>query len=76
MSYGIDLDGLLRRLHLPTVRRLYPELCTRAEAEQMSYRDFLAVLVAEEVAHRGQTRIARGVHADGCRGSSPCRPRT
>ena len=54
-----DLDGLLRRLHLPTVRRLYPELQERAEAEGMSYRDYLAVLIAEEVAHRAQTRIQR-----------------
>jgi DNA replication protein DnaC len=61
MSVAIDLDGLLRRLHLPTVRRLYPELCRRAETEEMSYRDFLATLVAEEVAHRGQTRIERAV---------------
>ena len=30
---AIDLDGLLRRLHLPTVRRLYPDLAQRAEAE-------------------------------------------
>ena len=61
MSVAIDLDGLLRRLHLPTVRRLYPELCRQAEEEEMSYRDFLATLVAEEVAHRGQTRIERAV---------------
>src|SRR5439155_794683 len=27
----LDLDGMLRRLHLPTVRRLYPELETRIE---------------------------------------------
>jgi DNA replication protein DnaC len=56
---SVDLDGLLRRLHLPTVRRLYPELQDRAEAEGMSYRDYLALLVAEEVAHRAQTRIRR-----------------
>jgi DNA replication protein DnaC len=57
----LDLDGMLRRLHLPTVRRLYPELESRAETEGLSYRDFLAVLMAEEVAHRAQTRIARSV---------------
>ena len=56
---SIDLDGLLRRLHLPTIRRLYGELQERAEAEGLSYRDYLATLVAEEVAHRAQTRIAR-----------------
>jgi DNA replication protein DnaC len=54
-----DLDALLKRLHLPTVRRLYAELETRAESEGMSYRDYLAALFAEEVAHRAQTRIVR-----------------
>ena len=58
---AIDLDAGLRRLHLPTVRRFYPELAQRAEAEGLSYRDFLALLMAEEVAHRAQTRIQRGV---------------
>ena len=61
----IDLDGLLRRLHLPTVRRTYPELATEAEERGMGYRDFLAVLIAEEVANRGQTRIRRTVHRAG-----------
>jgi DNA replication protein DnaC len=58
---AIDLDALLRRLHLPTVRRLYPDLATRAESDDMAYRDYLAVLMAEEVAHRAQTRIQRCV---------------
>ena len=61
MSTSIDLDRLLRRLHLPTVRRLYAELADRAEKEGMSYRDYLAVLIGEEVAHRAQTRIERSV---------------
>ena len=61
MTPAVDLDGLLRRLHLPTVRRLYPELCVQAESEEMSYRDVLASLIAEEVAHRAQTRIERSV---------------
>jgi DNA replication protein DnaC len=58
---ALDLDGMLRRLHLPTVRRLYPELETRTETEGLSHRDFLALLIAEEVAHRSQTRIERSV---------------
>ena len=58
---GIDLDALLRRLHLPTVRRLYPDLAQRAEQEGLAYREFLALLIAEEVAHRAQTRIQRCV---------------
>lgn len=56
---AIDLDGLLRRLHLPTIRRLYAEFQERAEVEEMSHRDYLAILVAEEVAHRAETRIQR-----------------
>lgn len=62
---SLDLDGLLRRLHLPTVRRLYPELQERAETEGLSYRDYLALLVAEEVAHRTQTRIQRATRKAG-----------
>jgi DNA replication protein DnaC len=55
----IDLDALLRRLHLPTIRRLYAEYATRAAAEGWSHRDFLALLIAEEVAHRNDTRIEK-----------------
>src|SRR5205809_3296778 len=58
---AIDVDALLRRLHLPTVRRLYPDLAQRAEQDGLGYRDFLALLMAEEVAHRTQTRIQRCV---------------
>jgi IstB-like ATP binding protein len=57
-----DLDGMLRRLHLPTVRRLYSDLATRAEAEGMSYHSYLETLIAEEIAHRGETRLTRAVH--------------
>ena len=59
---SLDLDALLRRLHLPTVRRLYPDLASRAEQDEISYRDFLTTLMAEEVAHRSQTRVQRSVH--------------
>ncbi|MGD9765964.1 MAG: IS21-like element helper ATPase IstB, partial [Candidatus Binatia bacterium] len=58
----VDLDALLKRLHLANARRLWRELCERAETEQWSCRDFLAVLVAEEIAHRQQTRLRRAVH--------------
>lgn len=56
-----DLDAMLHRLHLPTIRRLYPDLVIRAEDEGMSYRTFLELLCAEEIAHRAQTRITRYV---------------
>jgi hypothetical protein len=42
----LDLDALLKRLHLPTMRRLYAEYATRAAAEGWGHRDFLALLVA------------------------------
>ena len=56
-----DLDGMLRRLHLPTVRRLYGDLAHRAEEEDMSYRTYIEILMAEEIAHRAETRISRSV---------------
>ena len=54
-----NLDPLLRRLHLATIRRMHREVIARAEKEQWSYHDFLALLVAEEIAHRQQTRLQR-----------------
>jgi DNA replication protein DnaC len=56
---SIDLDALLRRLHMPTIRRLYADYATRAASEVWLHRDFLALLVAEEVAHRNDTRIQK-----------------
>ena len=55
----LDLDGLLKRLHLPTVRRLHATYAIRAAEEGWSHRDFLALLIAEEVAHRNDTRIEK-----------------
>lgn len=57
-----DVDAMLKRLHLPTIRRLYGDLAVRAEQEGMSYRTYLETLCAEEIAHRAQTRITRSVH--------------
>ncbi len=54
-----ELDAMLRRLHMPTVRRLWSELRVRAEQEGMGYADYLSTLMAEEIAHRGQTRVQR-----------------
>ena len=56
-----DLDGMLRRLHLPTVRRLYAELALRAESDGMSYHTYLETLIAEEIAHWAETRVTRAV---------------
>lgn len=57
----IDLFALLKRLHLPTVARVLPELEVRAAKDGMSHRDFVAILVAEEVAHRNDTRVQKSV---------------
>ena len=63
MSAAItDLDAMTRRLHMPTVRRLWSELQDRAEKEGMSYSDYLRTLLSEEIAHRGQTRVQRMTH--------------
>jgi hypothetical protein len=37
------LDALLKRLHLANTRRAWRELTQRAEQEEWSYRDFLAL---------------------------------
>jgi DNA replication protein DnaC len=55
----VPVEALLKRLHLANARRIYRDLIARAEQEQWSFLDFLGVLVAEEVAHRQQTRIQR-----------------
>src|SRR5215831_7735938 len=54
-----ELEVLMRRLNLAQMRRIYQEVADRAEKEEWSYRDFLAFLLAEEVAHRKQTRLQR-----------------
>jgi len=60
-----DLDPMLKKLHLANTRRTWKETVDRAEKEDWSYRDFLALLVMEEVAHREQTRIMRSVRKAG-----------
>ena len=54
-----QLESLFRRLNLAHTRRIYQDVADRAEKENWSYRDFLALLLAEEVAHRKQTRLQR-----------------
>src|ERR1700682_236514 len=54
-----QLELLFRRLNLAHTRRIYQDLADRAEKANWSYRDFLALLLAEEVAHRKQTRLQR-----------------
>ena len=54
-----QLEVHFRRLNLAHTRRIYKEVADRAEKERWSYRDFLALLLAEEVARRKQTRLQR-----------------
>jgi DNA replication protein DnaC len=55
----IPIGTLLKGLHLANARRVWRDLVERAEREQWSCRDFFAVLLAEEVAHRQQARLTR-----------------
>jgi len=41
------------------MRRIYKEVAALAEKESWTYRDILALLLAEEVARRKQTRLQR-----------------
>jgi DNA replication protein DnaC len=54
-----QLEPLFRRLNLAHTRRIYQAVADRAEKENWTYSDFLALLLAEEVAHRKQTRLQR-----------------
>lgn len=60
-AVDIDLPRLLKRLHLPTIARMLPEIETRAAAEGWGIRDALAILCAEEVANRNNTRIQKAI---------------
>jgi DNA replication protein DnaC len=62
LTENLDLDRLLKRLHLANARRIWRELIVRAETEQWSFQHFLDILVAEEVAQRSHTRLARLSH--------------
>jgi DNA replication protein DnaC len=62
MPIEVDLDGLFKRLHLANARRVWRDLIARAEQEQWTYHQLLSILVAEEIAHRQQTRLARLSH--------------
>lgn len=55
----IDLDLLLKRLHLANTRRVWRDLLVRAEHEEWTYEHFLTLLVTEEIAQRQQTRLSR-----------------
>ena len=62
-SPDINIDALLKRLHLANARRIWRDLVQRAEKEQWSYDALLLTLFSEEVAHRRGTRLTRAVSA-------------
>jgi len=59
----IDVLALLKRLHLPTIARMLAEYEERAAQTGLTHREFLGLLLAEEVAHRGGTRITKQTRA-------------
>lgn len=61
----LDLEPLLKRLHLAYARRHWLDLCQRAEEEQWSPRKLLAILFSEEIAQRRNTRVQRQVRRSG-----------
>ena len=58
----LDIDAMLKRLHLANARRCWPQLTEQAGAEQWSFRDFLATLLAQEIGHRHGTPLRRASH--------------
>jgi DNA replication protein DnaC len=58
-AFDLNVDAMLKRLSLANTRRTWRDLVARAEKEQWTYHDFLSTVLAEEVAHRQQTRIQR-----------------
>ncbi|MBU0717531.1 MAG: IS21-like element helper ATPase IstB [Planctomycetes bacterium] len=58
-SASCDLEAGLKRLHLPTIRRMCSPIFEQAEKESWTYREVLEQLVAEEIANRAETRIKR-----------------
>lgn len=58
-----ELIAGLRRLHLPTVNRLYAEYEEVAAREGWSYTEYLERLVMEEISHRIETRVSRAIRA-------------
>ena len=56
---SVDLDALLKRLHLANARRVWRDLLARAEQDEWTYEYLLTLLVTEEIAQRQQTRLGR-----------------
>ncbi len=61
-TVDLELDAVFKRLNLANARRVWRDLVARAERDAWPYDRFLTVLVAEEIAHRQQTRLRRLSH--------------
>ena len=59
----LDLDAVLKRLNLANARRIWTTLAARSDTDGWPARRFLATLLAEEIAHRQQTRLTREVRS-------------
>jgi len=59
------LEAGLRQLRLPTVRDHYSDLEREAQAESWTYPEYLERLVAAEIDHRRERRIARAARRAG-----------
>lgn len=55
----VDIMPLLKRLRLATVARILSDYEVRASKEGWSHREWLTLLLAEEVAHRSNTRVQK-----------------
>ena len=53
------IEQAARTLHLPAIREGYEEAVTQALKERATYKEFLAALLTEEVAHRDERRKIR-----------------
>lgn len=54
-----ELTGMLRELHLPTVRAEFEEAARQAESQSLSYEQYLGELIRRECEERRTNRIAR-----------------
>ena len=60
---SVDIDPLLKRLHLANMRHVWRDVIARAEREEWTYQALLETLIEEEVAHRRGTRLQRAVRS-------------
>lgn len=65
MSQELLLDYYLKRLKLPTVRRLYKDLARDAAEHNKTFEEYLQALMEQEVIHREDNQLQRRLKAAG-----------